>query len=176
MALLMYYHILCWTSTKAISAPIFLDLHWWPPSCVSISVESQWPFESAEYGLGGREASPVLISHMQPHWQYSLHLSTIEPSLIQETTSDGTPASGVLWDQQRNPALEQMQGTTHKHKYFTKINLSSGNGLENLEIHSLNVSKCDVARHDEFWQRCYGSSEGPCGIRRYFNVFTIMAF
>ncbi len=95
------------------------------PSCFPITMESQWPFESAEYGLGGREASPVLISHMQLLWQYSLHLSTIEPSLIQETTSDGTPARGVLWDQQRNPAQEQMWGITHKHKYYAKIKLKS---------------------------------------------------
>lgn len=89
------------------------------PSCFSITIESQWPFESAEYGLGGREPSPVLISHMQLLWQYSLHLSTIEPSLIQEMSSDGTPARGVLGYQQVNPAQE------HKHKYHTKISVLS---------------------------------------------------
>lgn len=63
---------------------------------VSIAMESQWPFESAEYMVWeGRETSPVLISHMQLLQQCSLHLSTIKPSLIQETTSDGTPARRV---------------------------------------------------------------------------------
>lgn len=78
---------LCWYITpycvghqpKAISATICLDFLWFP-SCFSITMEFQWPFESAEYGLGGREPSPVLISHMPLLWQYSLHLSTIEPS------------------------------------------------------------------------------------------------
>lgn len=93
------------------------------PSCFSITIESQWSFESAEYGLGGRESSPVLISHMALLWQYSLHLSTIKPSLIQDTSSDGTPARGVLWDQQRFSEWEQMQKKAHKHKYYTEISV-----------------------------------------------------
>lgn len=87
-------------------------------------MESQWSFESAEYGLGGREPSPVLISHMVLLWQYSLHLSTIKPSLIQETGSDGMPARVVLGDQQRESGQEQMQGITHKHnKHCAEINV-----------------------------------------------------
>lgn len=147
-------HIMLDTNQSNISHNIS-RLSLMAPSCFSITMESQWSFESAEYGLGGRESSPVLISHMPLLWQYSLHLSTIKPSLIQETSSDGTPARGVLWDQQRDSGWEQMQGTAHKHKRIKCV-------FAYVITKYVNIYKCCIAQYN----RC-----GTTGLLNIKQVF-----
>lgn len=98
---------------------------------------------SASFWIGrirlgdGRDPSPVLISHMRLLWQYSLHLSTIEPSPIQGTSSDGTHARGFLWESARKSSAKQAQGITLWNALFLQY-------IEPQELTSLYVNMLNI--------------------------------
>lgn len=106
--------------------PWFLDFLWWPPSCFSINMESQWPFESADYGFGeaGRRAQSWLVTcssfdNTLSIWAPSSRLA-LKRRLLMGRRPEESCGIG-----KGNPAQEQMQ---HTSKYYTKINVLSSRG------------------------------------------------
>lgn len=106
--------------------PRFLDFLWWPPSCFSINMESQWPFESADYGFGeaGRRAQSWLVTcssfdNTLSIWAPSSRLA-LKRRLLMGRRPEESCGIG-----KGNPAQEQMQ---HTSKYYTKINVLSSRG------------------------------------------------